>query len=263
MRALLIEPNALIAEAIGRQLEAADIEYSVIDAEDAGDVPEGTDAVIVGAVRHQSDCVSEIRKHSAQSVILCLIERRCAQTVAELLYAGADDVMVKPIVHVEVRARIDAARRRAHGHTSNSVREGLMMIHLDGRDPEIDGVRIHLSQREHAILSVLALHRRRVVAKERIYESVYGMSDYDPLDKVIDVYICKLRKKIADATGGAKYIETVYGRGYKFEAPVEHQVGGITVRMPDYAPQPMILNTAVRSIAIGVRAMTVRKAAEG
>ncbi|KAA0675808.1 winged helix-turn-helix domain-containing protein, partial [Roseomonas genomospecies 6] len=62
-------------------------------------------------------------------------------------------------------------------------------------------------------------------------------SGADPLDKVIDVYICKLRKKIAEATGGARYIETVYGRGYKFEAPPEHE---------EAAPVPATVSAASR-----------------
>ena len=106
------------------------------------------------------------------------------------------------------------------------MRVGRLTVFLDGRDPEVGpaggGERLRLSQREHAILGVLASHHRRVVSKEHIYDEVYGLSGADPLDKVIDVYICKLRKKIAEATGGARYIETVYGRGYKFEAPPEH-----------------------------------------
>jgi two-component system, cell cycle response regulator CtrA len=179
-------------------------------------------AIIVGGVDNPTACVTQIRERNITAAILCLIDRRCSTTTVDLLRAGADDVLVKPVVALEVRARIEATVRRSRGLVSNAVQAGRLTVYLDGRDPDVGGERLHLSQREYAILSVLASNHRRVVSKERIYDEVYGLSGEDPLDKVIDVYICKLRKKITLATGGGRYIETVYGRGYKFEAPAEH-----------------------------------------
>lgn len=223
MRALLVEMDPVIAQAVGRQLLLAGIGFERRSPDDLDDIPEGVEAVILGNVRQPERLLRELRERGLAGAIICLIDRRCARTTATLLYAGADDVMVKPVAGVEIHARIDVVRRRLHGRLGRSVREGMLVVPLDGGDPEIGGVRIHLSQREQAILAVLALHRNQIVAKERIYESVYGTEDYDPVDKVIDVYICKLRKKISEATGGAKYIETVYGRGYKLAAPPNHQ----------------------------------------
>ncbi len=228
MRALLIEPDNMIAEAIGRQLEMGRIRFdrigfpdleSLLDEQSADDI--NYDAVIVGGVKDPVACVSLLRDHRVDVAILCLLEHRCATTTVNLLRVGADDVLVKPVLSAEIRARIEATRRRSHGLTSNAVTVGQLTVYLDGRDPLVGGERLRLSQREHAILSVLALNHRRVVSKEHIYDVVYGLSGADPLDKVIDVYICKLRKKIAGVTGGGRYIETVYGRGYKFEAPPE------------------------------------------
>lgn len=228
MRALLIEPDDGIAAAIGRQLDGARIKHDRADTAAPQDPmtildgePDAYDAVVIGGVEGAASLVSGMRNQGVQAVVLCLIERRCTPTTVELLRAGADDVLVKPVASAEIRARIEATRRRAHGFTTNAVRAGRLTVFLDGRDPEVDGVRLKLSQREHAILGVLALNHRRFVSKECIYEAVYGLSGSDPIDKVIDVYICKLRKKIAGSTGGGKYIETVYGRGYKFEAPAE------------------------------------------
>lgn len=228
MRALLIEPDTGIADAIGRQLDGGKIKHDRIGADDVHDLLENEDAalgeydaVIIGGLDRAAETVAMLRNRHVDAAILCLLDRRCSQTTVSILRAGADDVVVKPVVSAEIRARIEATRRRSHGLTTNAVHVGRLVVYLDGRDPEVDGERLHLSQREHAILSVLALNHRRVVSKERIYEAVYGLSGSDPLDKVIDVYICKLRKKIAGATSGGKYIETVYGRGYKFEAPPE------------------------------------------
>lgn len=67
------------------------------------------------------------------------------------------------------------------------------------------------------------LNARRVVSKAAIYDALYGMAEDQPFDKVIDVYICKIRKKIASAAGpGHRYIETVHGRGYKLSPPEMH-----------------------------------------
>ena len=230
MRAALVEPNPLIAEALGRQLGMGKIRYDRLDwpeleerlAEQGGEAL-GFDAIVLGGVPDPAVVVASLRAQRVTAAVLCLLERRDVAATVALLHAGADDVLVKPVVSAEVRARIEVARRRARGLVSNAVRVGRLTVFLDGRDPDVDGERLRLSQREHAILGVLAAHHRRVVSKEHIYDEVYGLSGADPLDKVIDVYICKLRKKIAEATGGARYIETVYGRGYKFEAPPEHE----------------------------------------
>ncbi|MCW2239914.1 response regulator transcription factor [Azospirillum canadense] len=230
MRAVLVEPNPLIAEALGRQLGMGKIRYDRLDwpeleellAEQGGEAL-GFDAIVLGGLPDPAAAVASLRAQRVTAAVLCLLERRDVAATVALLHAGADDVLVKPVVSAEVRARIEVARRRARGLVSNAVRVGRLTVFLDGRDPNVGGERLRLSQREHAILGVLAAHHRRVVSKEHIYDEVYGLSGADPLDKVIDVYICKLRKKIAEATGGARYIETVYGRGYKFEAPPEHE----------------------------------------
>ncbi|MGQ9369343.1 response regulator transcription factor [Azospirillum sp. ST 5-10] len=238
MRTLLIEPGDLIAEAIGRQLDLCKINHDRIDlaglhelVNDRGHVALNYNAIIIGEVGDTVGCVSLLRANHVTAAIVCLIDRRCANTTANILRAGADDVLVKPVVSTEIRARLEAICRRSYGLTSNAVTVGRLTVFLDGRDPEVDGTRLRLSQREHAILTVLALNHCRVVSKEHIYEEVYGLSGSDPLDKVIDVYICKLRKKIDQATGGGRYIETVYGRGYKFEAPPEHVVTDISARL--------------------------------
>ncbi|AWK88269.1 response regulator transcription factor [Azospirillum thermophilum] len=230
MRAVLIEPDNLIARAIGRQLEISKIRYDLLDWQslestllEQGADALNYDAIIIGGIEDPEKPVALLRSRNVTAAVVCLIDRRCANTTVNLLRAGADDVLVKPVVSAEVRARIEATRRRTRGLVSNAVKVGRLTVYLDGRDPDVDGERLRLSQREHAILGVLAANHRRVVSKEHIYDEVYGLSGADPLDKVIDVYICKLRKKIAEATGGGRYIETVYGRGYKFEAPPEHE----------------------------------------
>lgn len=230
MRVLLIENDQTIGGAISRavgrvgvrceQQSQAAVESLVADRDGS---LENYDAVLIGTVASADTMIAGLRAVVGQTIIVSLLDHRCVNSTIQHLRAGADDVLVKPINPQEIEARLHAVRRRTHGHSSPELNVGRLTVFLDGRDPMVDGVRLRLSHREHAIFSVLALNVGRVVSKEKIYESVYTLSGSDPLDKVIDVYICKLRKKIAEATGGDKYIETVYGRGYKFEAPADDE----------------------------------------
>ncbi|WP_114392750.1 response regulator transcription factor [Oleisolibacter albus] len=230
MRVLLIENDRTIAGAISRAVARVGVrcelqsqpEIESLIADKDGNL-ENYDAILVGGVSTADVFVARLRATVGQTIIVSLLDHRCVASTVQHLRAGADDVLVKPINPQEIEARLHAVRRRTHGHSSPELSVGRLTVYLDGRDPSVDGRRLRLSHREHAIFSVLALNVGRVVSKEKIYESVYTLSGSDPLDKVIDVYICKLRKKIAEATGGDKYIETVYGRGYKFEAPTEDE----------------------------------------
>lgn len=225
MRVLIIEGDRTIASAVARELAKSKLRCEPMVEPDAGrllsegDGLEQFDAVAIGTVRDAAGWIAQLRRAPKAPIVLSLLERRCSQTAVQHLQAGADDVLIKPVHGAEVEARLQAVRRRSHGHVASEVQVGRLTVYLDGRDPCVDGKRLRLSHREHAIFSVLALNVGKVVPKERIYELVYGLSGSDPLDKVIDVYICKLRKKLAESTGGEKYIETVYGRGYKFDAP--------------------------------------------
>jgi len=165
-----------------------------------------------------------LRAAGARNPVLVMRDFRNARQTAEALDSGADDDIVIPLKAVELRSRINSITRRAYGHAAESITIGEVTAYFDGRDPEVMGQRVKLSRREHAIFQHLALNAPRVISKGAIYDAVYGMADEQPFDKVIDVYICKIRKKLGSAVAsGHQYIETVYGRGYKF-APVDPAV---------------------------------------
>jgi two-component system cell cycle response regulator CtrA len=168
-----------------------------------------------------NDFIKSIRNSSCRNPILVIRNFRSSSETAEMINNGADDVLIRPFKNIEITARINCINRRSHGHVGPSVMIGDIVAFLDGRDPEVAGERMELTQREHTIFSHLALHHGRVITKNSLFDSCYGMSDSTPFDKVIDVYICKLRKKIETFTGrpGQDYIETVYGRGYMLTAP--------------------------------------------
>ncbi len=127
---------------------------------------------------------------------------------------GADDYLTKPFNRAELVARIQAIVRRSKGHSDSTIRIGAHLnINLDNRTVEADGKIVHLTSKEYAILELLALRKGALLTKEIFLNHLYGGID-EPDLKIIDVFICKLRKKLADSTGGINYIETVWGRGY-------------------------------------------------
>lgn len=126
---------------------------------------------------------------------------------------GADDYLTKPFNRGELIARIQAIVRRSKGHSESVIRFDKVAINLDTRGVEVDGKIVKLTNKEYAILELLAMRKGTVLTKEMFLNHLYGGMD-EPEIKIIDVFVCKLRKKLADASDGTNYIETVWGRGY-------------------------------------------------
>ncbi|MGH7008452.1 MAG: response regulator transcription factor, partial [Stellaceae bacterium] len=131
---------------------------------------------------------------------------------------GADDFLCKPFDRRELIARIQAIVRRAKGHSESTIRTGKLNVNLDSRTVEADGAPLHLTGKEYGILELLSLRKGTTLTKEMFLNHLYGGMD-EPELKIIDVFVCKLRKKLAAATSGANYIETVWGRGYVLRDP--------------------------------------------
>ncbi len=226
MRILLVESEGLVAQALSSVFARERIACDVMTEEDARSLaPSGSEetlnyaAIVVGEVGNPVDLARWARRRFDELPLVCLLSRRSPEMSADILDAGADDVLVKPVNSREIAARLRAVVRRAAGKPDTSEEVGAIRVFFDGSDPQIHGERLKLSGREHAIFMHLARNRGRVVGKEALYEAVYGLDGERPLGKVIDVYICKLRKKLAMASGGENYIETVFNRGYKFDEP--------------------------------------------
>lgn len=163
--------------------------------------------------------IGALRAAGCRNPVLVMRDFRSARDTARALDAGADDDIVVPVKAVELRSRVNSITRRAYGHSADHVRLDEVTAYFDGRNPVVNGRTVKLSAREHAIFRHLALNAGKVVSKAAIYDAVYGMAEAQPFDKVIDVYICKLRKKLAAAAvSGHQYIETLPGRGYKLTA---------------------------------------------
>ena len=131
---------------------------------------------------------------------------------------GADDYLTKPFHREELVARIHAIIRRSKGHAQSVIRVGKVLVNLDAKSVDVDGRAVHLTGKEYQMLELLSLRKGSTLTKEMFLNHLYGGMD-EPELKIIDVFICKLRKKLAEATGGQSYIETVWGRGYVLREP--------------------------------------------
>src|SRR6201993_1133841 len=126
---------------------------------------------------------------------------------------GADDFLTKPFDRRELVARIQAIVRRSKGHPESTIRTGKLLVNLDARIVTVDEQPVHLTGKEYGILELLSLRKGTTLTKEMFLNHLYGGMD-EPELKIIDVFVCKLRKKMSPAPWGENYIETVWARGY-------------------------------------------------
>jgi two-component system, cell cycle response regulator CtrA len=131
---------------------------------------------------------------------------------------GADDFLSKPFDRRELIARIQAIVRRSKGHSHSVIRTGKLLVNLDSHVVEVNGRPLHLTGKEYSILELLSLRKGTTLTKEMFLNHLYGGMD-EPEMKIIDVFVCKLRKKLTVATNGENHIETVWGRGYVLRDP--------------------------------------------
>ena len=163
--------------------------------------------------------IEEIRKTS-NAPVLVLSSKDSMDSKLALLRGGADDYMTKPFHKDELVARIQAIVRRSKGHAQSVIKTGDITVNLDAKTVEVNGVRVHLTGKEYQMLELLSLRKGTTLTKEMFLNHLYGGMD-EPELKIIDVFICKLRKKLAAAADGKHHIETVWGRGYVLRDPNE------------------------------------------
>jgi two-component system cell cycle response regulator CtrA len=133
---------------------------------------------------------------------------------------GADDYMTKPFHKTELIARVQAIVRRSRGHAQSVVQIGDLTVNVDAKTVHIKQVRVNLTGKEYQMLELLSLRRGTTITKEMFLSQLYGGMD-EPEIKIIDVFMCKIRRKLANASNGKDYIETVWGRGYLLREPEE------------------------------------------
>ncbi len=121
-------------------------------------------------------------------------------------------------------ARIHAIIRRSKGHSQSIIHTGKIAVNLDAKTVDVGGKTVHLTGKEYQMLELFSLRKGTTLTKEMFLNHLYGGMD-EPELKIIDVFICKLRKKLSTATGGENYIETVWGRGYVLREPQGDEIG--------------------------------------
>jgi two-component system cell cycle response regulator CtrA len=136
---------------------------------------------------------------------------------------GADDYVSKPFHKDELVARIQAIVRRSQGHAQSLITTGALVVNLDSKTVSVHDVRLNLTSKEYQILELLSLRKGSTLTKEMFLNNLYGGMN-EPEAKIIDVFICKLRKKLATASRGYNFIETVWGRGYALREPTEQSI---------------------------------------
>ncbi|MDR0774310.1 MAG: response regulator transcription factor [Rickettsia sp.] len=219
MRVLLVEDNSDIASSIELTLASEGIICEVVEF--------GTEGIEIAKIYNYDliildlmlpdisgfEVLLRLRSAKVKIPILILSGITTVDQKIKGLKCGADDYITKPFNREELIARIYAIVRRSKGHSESVVRFDKVSIHLDTRIVEVDGTRVHVTNKEYAILELLVLRRGTVLNKEMFLDHLYSSVD-EPDIKIIDVFVCKLRRKLADAGGGTNYIDTVWGRGY-------------------------------------------------
>lgn len=224
MRVLLVEDDPSTAKAIELSLASEGI---ICDTTELGE--EGLeigkiydyDIIILDLMLPDIDGYEVLRRFRAAKIntpILILSGLSGPDQKIKGLGYGADDYLTKPFNKGELIARIQAIVRRSKGHSESVIRTGKLVVNLDSRLVEVDGRSLHLTSKEYGILELLSLRKGSTITKEMFLNHLYGGID-EPELKIIDVFVCKLRKKLQDAAGGENYIETVWGRGYVLKDP--------------------------------------------
>ncbi len=219
MRVLLIEDEPTTAKAIEMMLVAERFNvYTTASGDEGLDLGMlyDYDVILLDLNlpdMHGYDVLKKLRVAKVSTPVLVLSGISEMDSKIRSFGFGADDYVTKPFHCGELLARIHAVVRRSKGHSQSVIRTGKLSVNLEGKTVEVDDSRVHLTGKEYAMLELLSLRKGTTLTKDMFLNHLYGGRD-EPELKIIDVFICKLRKKLALATGGENYIETVWGRGY-------------------------------------------------
>ncbi len=228
MRVLLIEDDGATAQSIELMLKSDGFNVYTTDLGEEGvDLGKVYDYDIILLDLNLPDMtgfdvLKSLRVAKVNTPILILTGQGDIETKVRGLGFGADDYMTKPFHKDELVARIHAIVRRSKGHSQSIITTGDLIVNLDAKTVEVAGQRVHLTGKEYQMLELLSLRKGTTLTKEMFLNHLYGGMD-EPELKIIDVFICKLRKKLAAATNGEHYIETVWGRGYVLRDPAEEK----------------------------------------
>lgn len=229
MRVLLVEDDPTTAKSITMMLEHANLNvYSTDLGEEGVDLAKLYDYDLILLDLNLPDMnghevLRQVRMARIETPILILSGADDTENKLKGFGFGADDYLTKPFHREELVARIHAIIRRSKGHSQSIIKTGNIEVNLDAKTVEVGGSSVHLTGKEYQMLELLSLRKGTTLTKEMFLNHLYGGLD-EPELKIIDVFICKLRKKIANANAGDSHIETVWGRGYVLREPDEDEM---------------------------------------
>ena len=219
MRVLLVEDDPATARSIEMMLTHANLNvYSTNMGEEGIDLAKLYDYDLILLDLNLPDInghevLRQLRLARIETPILILSGEDGTESKIKGFGFGADDYLTKPFHREELVARIHAIIRRSKGHSQSIIQTGKISVNLDAKTVDVEGKPVHLTGKEYLMLELLSLRKGTTLTKEMFLNHLYGGMD-EPELKIIDVFICKLRKKLSQATGGENHIETVWGRGY-------------------------------------------------
>ncbi|WP_373356874.1 response regulator transcription factor CtrA [Pseudoroseicyclus sp. CXY001] len=224
MRVLLVEDDPTTSKSIELMLTHANLNVYATDMGEEGiDLAKLYDYDLILLDLNLPDMTGhevlrQLRVSRVDTPILVLTGDDATESKLKSFGFGADDYLTKPFHREELIARIHAIIRRSKGHAQSVIKTGRITVNLDAKTVDVDGSPVHLTGKEYQMFELLSLRKGTTLTKEMFLNHLYGGMD-EPELKIIDVFICKLRKKLSQATGGENHIETVWGRGYVLRDP--------------------------------------------
>ncbi|MDR1362189.1 MAG: response regulator transcription factor [Holosporaceae bacterium] len=224
MRVLLIEDDTTTAKSIETMLKKEGLAVDTTSFGQYG-LEVGKiydyDGIILDLLLPDIEGIEVIKKLRASNIktpVIVLSGLSECKDKVSCLNIGADDYVTKPFEGRELVSRVRAVIRRSKGHAESIIRVGRITINLQSRRVEVDGKILRLTGKEYSILELLCLRKGATLTKDMFLNHLYGGMD-EPELKIIDVFVCKLRKKLMEALDGECYIETIWGRGYTLKDP--------------------------------------------
>jgi two-component system cell cycle response regulator CtrA len=225
MRVLLIEDDRSSARSVELMLTAEKFNVEITgDGEEGLDLAQAYDYDVILLDLNLGDMsgldvLRGLRRAGSKTPVVIISGSSDVAMKVRAFSGGADDYVVKPFHKDELTARLRAVIRRSSGHAESVITVGDISLNLDARTVHVNGARVHLTGKEYQTLELLTLRRGKTLHKDVFLTSLYGGMD-EPGGKIIDVFICKLRQKLATVSD-KQHIETVWGGGYVMRDPGE------------------------------------------
>jgi two-component system cell cycle response regulator CtrA len=228
MQVLLIEDDGVVAQSIQRMLDLERFDVTTTALSEDGERHAKLNHYDIILLDLQlpdmtgMDVLRSLRSCGVDTPVLVLSGNASQETKVEALKLGADDYLTKPFHRDELVARMRAVLRRSRLHAKSIITTGKIGVDLDAKTVAVDGEQIGLTTKEYEVLELLSLRKGMTLTKDVILNQLYGGMD-EPNEKIIDVFVCKLRKKLGLDTDAQDYIKTVWGRGYELRDPAAPQ----------------------------------------